>query len=136
MIVGSDRDISRDAAITTSQDRRVTRLGRWLRKSRIDELPQIWNIMRGEMGWIGPRPEARVLSEWYEQEIPFYRYRHVVPPGVTGWAQVRQGHIADIDGVRQKLAYDFYYIRHFSFWLDFTIALLTLRTMITGYGHR
>ncbi|MDP5280687.1 sugar transferase [Sphingomonas sp. DG1-23] len=125
-----------ETAITKPGDRRITRLGQLLRRSRIDELPQIINILRGEMSWIGPRPEAVVLSRWYEQEIPFYRYRHIVPPGITGWAQVRLGHVAQINEVQEKLHYDFYYIKHFSLWLDFLITLKTLKTMFTGFGAR
>ena len=122
--------------ITAANDNRITRLGRLLRKTRIDELPQIVNILKGEMSWIGPRPEAAKLSQWYTEEIPFYRYRHVVYPGITGWAQVTQGHVADVDDVRQKLEYDFYYIRNFSFWLDLLIIAKTVKTMATGFGHR
>jgi lipopolysaccharide/colanic/teichoic acid biosynthesis glycosyltransferase len=126
----------RSEFITATNDERITRLGRVLRKTRVDELPQILNILRGEMSWIGPRPEAAKLSEWYTEEIPFYRYRHVVYPGITGWAQVTQGHVADVDDVRQKLEYDFYYIRNFSFWLDLLIIAKTVKTMATGFGHR
>jgi lipopolysaccharide/colanic/teichoic acid biosynthesis glycosyltransferase len=123
-------------AMTQSNDQRVTRIGRFLRTSRLDELPQIFNILKGEMSWIGPRPEAEVLSRWYENEIPFYRYRHIVRPGITGWAQVSQGHVADVEDVRQKLHYDFYYIKHFSPWIDLLIVARTLRTMATGFGAR
>ena len=126
----------RNDAITRRNDDRITRFGRFLRRSRIDELPQIFNILRGEMSWIGPRPEAAVLSKWYEDEIPFYRYRHVVRPGVTGWAQVMQGHVADVGEVRSKLYYDFYYIKNFSLWLDSLIVFRTLVTMMTGFGAR
>ncbi|RSY81982.1 polyprenyl glycosylphosphotransferase [Sphingomonas koreensis] len=127
---------ARDAAMTGDNDPRITRLGRFLRRTRIDELPQIMNILRGEMSWIGPRPEAEVLSEWYEQELPFYRYRHVVRPGITGWAQVNQGHVADVAEVFNKLQYDFYYIRHFGPWLDALIVVRTIATVITGFGSR
>ncbi len=123
-------------AVTRPSDQRITRFGRFLRRSRIDELPQMINIIRGEMSWIGPRPEADVLSAWYEEEIPFYRYRHIVPPGITGWAQVNQGHVTNVDEVRTKLQYDFYYVKHFSLWLDIHIAMRTVRTMITGMGSR
>ncbi len=126
----------RDAAMTGENDPRITRLGRFLRRTRIDELPQIINILRGEMSWIGPRPEAEVLSKWYEQELPFYRYRHVVRPGITGWAQVSQGHVAEVADVFDKLQYDFYYIRHFGPWLDALIVVRTIATMVTGFGSR
>ena len=127
---------ARAHAMTRSNDQRVTRIGRFLRTSRLDELPQILNILKGEMSWIGPRPEAEVLSRWYESEIPFYRYRHIVRPGITGWAQVSQGHVAEVEDVRHKLHYDFYYIKHFSPWLDMLIVARTIRTMATGFGAR
>lgn len=131
-----DTAVARDDAITRTNDDRITRLGRFLRRSRIDELPQIINILKGEMSWIGPRPEAAVLSKWYEDEIPFYRYRHVVRPGVTGWAQVMQGHVADVSEVRSKLYYDFYYIKNFSLWIDGLIVFRTMMTMLTGFGAK
>jgi lipopolysaccharide/colanic/teichoic acid biosynthesis glycosyltransferase len=126
----------RDLAITRHKDDRITPLGRFLRKSRIDELPQIINVLKGEMSWIGPRPEAVVLSRWYEKEIPFYRYRHIVRPGIAGWAQVCQGHVADVEEVRSKLHYDFYYIKQYSPWIDLLIVVRTIRTMLTGHGAR
>lgn len=126
----------REAAITLNDDYRITRIGRMLRHYRIDELPQAINVLRGEMSWIGPRPEAVPLSLWYEQELPFYRYRHIVRPGITGWAQVRQGHVADVDEVLGKLHYDFYYIKNFSVWLDLLIVARTLRTIISGFGAK
>lgn len=129
-------DNERDRAITKAGDSRVTRIGHFLRQTRIDELPQIVNILRGEMSWIGPRPEAVPLSEWYEKELPFYRYRHIVRPGISGWAQVMQGHVTSPDEVLEKLHYDFYYIKHFSPWLDLLIVLKTIRTMLTGFGAR
>jgi lipopolysaccharide/colanic/teichoic acid biosynthesis glycosyltransferase len=129
-------DDARAAAVTLGGDDRVTRVGRFLRRYRIDELPQILNILKGEMSWIGPRPEAVPLSQWYEAELPFYRYRHIVRPGITGWAQVRQGHVADVNEVRSKLHYDFYYIKHFSFWLDLLIVAGTMRTVLSGFGAR
>jgi lipopolysaccharide/colanic/teichoic acid biosynthesis glycosyltransferase len=126
----------RERFMTRASDRRITRLGRFLRTSRIDELPQIFNILRGEMSWIGPRPEASPLSEWYKAEIPFYRYRHVVVPGITGWAQVSQGHVAELHDVKTKLQYDFFYIRNFSVWLDLLIITKTIKIMMTGYGSK
>ena len=126
----------RARAMTATGDARVTRLGRFLRRTRIDELPQVFNILRGEMSFIGPRPEAMVLSRWYESELPFYRYRHVVRPGISGWAQVNQGHVAEVDQVLEKLHYDFFYIKHFSMWLDLLILFRTVRTVLTGFGAR
>lgn len=125
-----------DEVITADGDPRVTRVGARLRRSRLDELPQILNIIMGEMSWIGPRPEAEALSTWYTGEIPFYRYRHVVRPGITGWAQVNQGHVATVDEVHAKLQYDFYYVKYFSAWLDILIAFRTVKTMTTGFGSR
>jgi lipopolysaccharide/colanic/teichoic acid biosynthesis glycosyltransferase len=126
----------RQAAITNHDDDRITRVGQVLRQLRLDELPQIFNILKWEMSWIGPRPEAEVLSLWYTSEIPFYRYRHVVKPGISGWAQVSQGHVAEVDEVHRKLQFDFYYIKYFSPWLDLLILLRTFKTMLTGRGAR
>jgi lipopolysaccharide/colanic/teichoic acid biosynthesis glycosyltransferase len=136
MKIGTAATTSRNDAMTKDRDPRITRLGAFLRKSRIDELPQILNILKGEMSWIGPRPEAIPLAEWYESQLPFYQYRHIVPPGITGWAQVNQGHVTDPSDVLDKLHYDFFYIKNFSLWLDLLIVLKTLRTMLTGFGAR
>jgi lipopolysaccharide/colanic/teichoic acid biosynthesis glycosyltransferase len=129
-------DDKRRAAMTDDSDGRVTRVGAFLRRSRIDELPQIFNILKLEMSWIGPRPEAEVLSVWYTGELPFYRYRHVVKPGISGWAQVNQGHVADVEQVHRKLQYDFYYIKYFSVWLDLLIVFRTVKTVVTGFGAK
>lgn len=129
---GDDRSLS----ITESGDLRITRVGSVLRRTRLDEVPQIFNILRGEMSWIGPRPEAISLSKWYEGVIPFYRYRHIVRPGISGWAQVNQGHVANIDEVAKKLQYDFYYIKNLSYWLDIVIAIRTLRVILSGFGAK
>jgi lipopolysaccharide/colanic/teichoic acid biosynthesis glycosyltransferase len=124
------------ADYTVPDDARITWVGRVLRQYRIDELPQIINILRGEMSWIGPRPEAISLAEWYEREVPFYVYRHIVCPGISGWAQVHQGNVAAVDAARLKLEYDFFYIKHFSFWLDAVIVIKTVRTILTRFGSR
>lgn len=127
---------AREAAMTQDNDQRITRFGKFLRRTRIDELPQIINIIKGDMSWIGPRPEAQVLSQWYESEIPFYSYRHIVRPGITGWAQVHQGHVAAVDEVQEKLHFDFYYIKNFSPWIDVVVAARTVRIIFTGFGSR
>ncbi|TRD11404.1 sugar transferase [Erythrobacter insulae] len=132
----TDAGEQRDDAMTKSDDDRITRLGRFLRKTRIDELPQVFNILRGEMSWIGPRPEAKALSQWYESELPFYSYRHIVRPGITGWAQVTQGHVTEVSDVNSKLRFDFYYVKNISLWLDFLIVLKTFRVIFTGNGAK
>lgn len=129
-------DASRASMITQPDDQRVTRVGRFLRRTRLDELPQILNIMTGEMSWIGPRPEAMDLSVWYEDEIPFYSYRHIVRPGITGWAQVNQGHVADLAEINMKLQYDFFYVKNFSAWLDVLITMRTVVVMLNGFGSK
>ena len=122
----------RRAAMTGADDERITKVGAFLRRTRLDEVPQIFNILQWRMSWIGPRPEAEVLSIWYTSELPFYRYRHVVKPGISGWAQVNQGHVAEVAEVHEKLQYDFYYIKYFSPWLDLLILFRTIKTMLNG----
>lgn len=130
------RDDVDGALYTEDTDSRITRIGRVLRKYRIDELPQIYNILRGEMSWIGPRPEATGLYEWYARELGFYDYRHIVRPGISGWAQIHQGWAAMPEDVLEKLHYDFFYIKHLSPWLDIVIAAQTVRVVLTGFGSR
>ncbi|MDW5377015.1 exopolysaccharide biosynthesis polyprenyl glycosylphosphotransferase [Halomonas sp. HP20-15] len=117
-------------------DPRVTRVGKVIRKYRLDELPQLFNVLKGDMSLIGPRPESMELTEWYGKDVPFFHYRHVVRPGISGWAQVMQGYAADVDGMIEKLEYDFYYIKHVSFWLDLLIVMRTIKTLLTGFGSR
>jgi len=126
----------RAASITHANDARVTRVGGFLRRTRLDELPQALNVIKGEMSWIGPRPEAVSLSMAYEKELAQYRYRHLVRPGITGWAQVHQGHVHSVEDVQEKLAYDFYYVKNISLWIDIVIALRTFRVIATGFGAR
>lgn len=117
-------------------DPRVTRVGRFLRQWRIDELPQFINVLKGDMSLIGPRPEQPGFVQDFNEQIPFYGYRHVVKPGITGWAQIRQGYAADKDATQIKIEHDFYYIKHCSMSLDFLIVLLTIKTMVSGFGAR
>lgn len=127
---------ARTEEMTQDDDERITRVGRVLRRYRLDELPQIFNILRGEMSWIGPRPEAINLSLWYAERIPFYSYRHIVRPGLTGWAQVNQGHVIGLDDIGEKLRFDFYYIKNFSHWLDILIVLKSIRVILFGNGAK
>ena len=124
------------AKFAKEADDRVTRLGRWLRKFRLDELPQFWNVLKGEMSLIGPRPEQVKFAEEFAREIPFYSYRHLVKPGITGWAQVMHGYAAGKEETREKLEYDLYYVKYLSLWLDLLIATKTIRTILTGFGAR
>ncbi len=126
----------RSDEITQANDPRITAVGRFLRRTRIDELPQLWNVARGELSLIGPRPEAARLSQWYNQQLDFYDYRHIIRPGITGWAQVNQGHVTDPHDVHDKLQYDFYYIKHYSLWLDVLILVKTIGIMFSGRGAR
>jgi exopolysaccharide biosynthesis polyprenyl glycosylphosphotransferase len=127
---------NRGPSFTVKNDDRITRVGAVIRRYRIDELPQILNILRGEMSWIGPRPEPTDVYKRYAQEIPYYIYRHVVRPGITGWAQVTQGYAAELGEATRKLHYDFYYIKNFSAYLDLMITLRTVYTLTSGFGSR
>ena len=118
------------------EDPRITRVGRVIRKLRIDELPQFVNILLGDMSLIGPRPEQPSFVAEFDRHIPFYSYRHVVKPGITGWAQVRHGYAADADETRVKIEHDFYYIKNCSLSLDLFIVFLTVKTIFTGFGAR
>jgi exopolysaccharide biosynthesis polyprenyl glycosylphosphotransferase len=117
-------------------DPRITRAGRFLRRSRLDELPQLWNVIKGDLSIIGPRPERPVFVEQFEKEIPFYASRHLIRPGVTGWAQVNYGYADDLADAVEKLTYDLYYVKHSSPWVDLHIAGLSIWTVITGSGAR
>lgn len=116
-------------------DARATPVGRWLRRLRLDELPQCLNVLRGEMSFIGPRPERPEFVAQLAQQMPFYRARHVVRPGISGWAQVRHGYGVNDEDARIKLEYDLYYVRHLGFWLDLHIAFRTLQIMLQMKGH-
>lgn len=120
---------------TEPGDRRVTRIGRFLRASRLDEVPQLWNVLKGDMSLIGPRAEWDELVRDYEAQIPCYHFRHLVKPGITGWAQINYPYGAGIEDTLRKLEYDLYYIRHFSFMLDASIILKTIHVMLFGKGR-
>jgi len=124
------------AMFAGENDPRITRIGKVIRKLRIDEIPQFLNILKGDMSLIGPRPEQASFVKEFEKVIPLYSYRHVVRPGITGWAQVTHGYAADEDQTREKLSYDFYYVKNLSLWLDLNIIFKTIKTMMTGFGAR
>ena len=117
-------------------DPRITRVGRFMRKTRLDEIPQLWNVLRGDMSLIGPRPERPAFVEKLTQQIPFYGQRHVVKPGVTGWAQVRYSYGASVEDAIEKMQYDLYYVKHMSLMFDLMIALETIKTVVLRRGAK
>jgi lipopolysaccharide/colanic/teichoic acid biosynthesis glycosyltransferase len=123
-------------SFTRDGDPRVTRVGGILRRYRLDELPQLINVLRGDMSWVGPRPEALPLDQQYVREIPHFSLRGIVRPGVTGWAQINQGYAHEPDAMRSKLEYDLFYLKHCSLWLDVVIVLRTFAVVFGGAGAR
>lgn len=131
----TDAEITSGAVWGGKYDKRVTRVGRTLRKSRIDEIPQLVNVLRGEMSLVGPRPERPEFIDALAQTIPFYKERLLVPPGISGWAQINFPYAASINAARRKLQFDLYYIKHMSLFLDVLILLRTFKTIIVGLRH-
>lgn len=115
-------------------DSRVTPIGRFMRKTRLDEIPQLWNVLKGDMGFVGPRPERPEFVEWLNSEIPFYELRHIIRPGLTGWAQVRYGYGATLEETKHKLEYDLYYVKHMSVGLDLLVIFETVKTILLRRG--
>jgi sugar transferase (PEP-CTERM system associated) len=116
------------------RDDRVTRVGRFIRLTRLDELPQLWNVLRGDMSFVGPRPERPYFVQQLADAIPFYMQRHAVKPGITGWAQVKYRYGASIEDATEKLRYDLYYIKHLSIMFDLTIVIDTVKVILSGKG--
>jgi exopolysaccharide biosynthesis polyprenyl glycosylphosphotransferase len=116
-------------------DPRITRVGKFLRRTHIDELPQLWNILRGEMSLVGPRPERPEFVAQLEKQIPFYRLRHAVKPGIAGWAVIKAGYVDSIDDARLRVEYDLYYIKHQSIWLDLWILTHTVGQVLMFRGQ-
>jgi sugar transferase (PEP-CTERM system associated) len=117
-------------------DSRVTRVGRLMRKTRLDEIPQLWNVLKGDMGFVGPRPERPEFVDWLSSEIPFYELRHIIRPGLTGWAQVRYGYGATLEETKRKLEYDLYYVKHMSVGLDLLVIFETVKTILLRRGSQ
>ena len=133
MVMEGEGDV---ASFADEWDGRITRVGHILRKSRLDEIPQFWNVIRGEMSIVGPRPEQRVFVDQFEESIPFYALRHLVRPGITGWAQVHYGYAADEIENRRKLEFDLFYLKRWSFMLDTMILMRTIVVVLTARGAR
>ncbi len=132
MVVHNKEEYSKYAG---EKDNRITRFGNFMRKTRIDELPQLINVFRGDMSFVGPRPEWDELCMGYMEKIPFYSLRHSVQPGLTGWAQVNYRYGASIEDAIEKLQYDLYYIKHYSLMLDIIIFFKTIKTVVFGRGR-
>ncbi|WCM27654.1 TIGR03013 family PEP-CTERM/XrtA system glycosyltransferase [Sphingomonas sp. QA11] len=131
-----DAEVDGKAVWAEKDDPRITRIGRIIRKLRIDELPQTWSVLKGEMSFVGPRPERPQFVEDLEQQLNFYAERHMVKPGITGWAQINYPYGASIDDARQKLEYDLYYAKNYSPFLDVLILLQTIRVVLWPEGAR
>jgi len=129
------QDAEANGAVWASKnDARITPLGRFMRKTRLDEIPQLWNVLRGDMGFVGPRPERPEFVQWLTKDIPYYYLRHIIRPGITGWAQVRYQYGASLEETKHKLEYDLYYIKHLSLGLDLLIMFETIKTIILRRG--
>lgn len=131
----SKLDMEKEALVTSANDPRITRIGKFLRKSHLDELPQIVNVLRGEMSFVGPRSERVELVRVFQKEVPFYRARMLVKPGITGWAQIHQAYAETIEETATKLQYDLYYIEHASIWMDLNILLRTVGSVLGFKGR-
>ena len=131
-----DAEVAGTAVWAEKDDPRITKVGRFIRKVRIDELPQCWSVLKGEMSFVGPRPERPQFVEDLEQKLPYYAERHMVKPGITGWAQINYPYGASIEDSRQKLEYDLYYAKNYSPFLDLLILLQTLRVILWPEGAR
>ncbi len=131
-----DAEVAGKAVWAAEDDPRITRIGRFIRKVRIDELPQCWTVLKGEMSFVGPRPERPQFVADLEQQLPYYAERHMVKPGITGWAQINYPYGASIQDARHKLEYDLYYVKNYSPFLDLLILLQTLRVVLWPAGAR
>jgi sugar transferase (PEP-CTERM system associated) len=125
---------SEGAQWAKKNDPRVTKVGQFMRKTRLDEVPQLWNVLRGDMSFVGPRPERPEFVSWLATELPFYEVRNMIRPGLTGWAQIRYGYGATLEESREKLAYDLYYVKHQTLGLDLLIMFETIKTIIRRRG--
>jgi len=129
-----DAESGTGAQWAANNDPRITRVGKFLRTSRLDEIPQMWCVLKGDMAFVGPRPERPEFIEMLQEEIPFYFVRHMVRPGVTGWAQIKYKYGSTVEDAREKLQYDLYYIKNASIGLDLVILFLTVKTVLLGRG--
>ena len=133
MVLGAE--IDGKAILACEEDDRTTKVGKYLRKTHLDEWLQFWNVLMGEMSIVGPRPERPELVDEFQSKIPFYRARLLAKPGITGWAQIHYNYFSTIDEMTMKLEYDLYYIKHRSFWMDIFILIRTVGTIFGLRGR-
>ncbi len=131
MVIDADKNAPQ---FTIKDDPRITRIGKFLRRTRLDEVPQLINVLKGELSLVGPRAEQVVFADQFQEVIPFYRYRHLVRPGITGWAQVNSGYADNLEATIEKLTYDLYYVRHMSPWVDLNVLWRSVVTVLSGRG--
>ena len=131
MVIDADKHAPQ---FTIKDDPRITRIGKFLRRTRLDEVPQLINVLMGELALVGPRAEQVVFADQFQEVIPFYRYRHLVRPGITGWAQVNSGYADNLEATIEKLTYDLYYVRHMSPWVDLSVLWRSVVTVVSGRG--
>jgi lipopolysaccharide/colanic/teichoic acid biosynthesis glycosyltransferase len=132
----ADAEADTGATWATDDDPRITRVGGFLRVSRLDEIPQLWNVLRGDMSLVGPRPERPEFVDGLAKEIPLYHLRHAIRPGITGWAQVRYRYGSSVEDAKEKLRYDLFYIKNMSPGLDLLIFLQTIKIILLGRGAK
>jgi lipopolysaccharide/colanic/teichoic acid biosynthesis glycosyltransferase len=133
MVTGAEDDSG--PVWAAEDDPRVTRIGRWLRRWRMDELPQLWNVIKGDMSLVGPRPERSIFVNEFLTAVPMYNQRHGLRPGMTGWGQIHYDYAASREQTREKLEYDLFYVKNASFLLDLAILLRTTRTLVAARGR-
>ena len=131
-----DAEADTGATWALDDDPRITKIGRFLRSTRLDEIPQLWNVLRGDMGFVGPRPERPEFVEWLTKEIPYYSLRHLIRPGITGWAQVCYEYGSSLEQAKEKLRYDLYYIKNISLSFDLYIVFQTIKIVLFGRGAK
>ena len=131
-----DAEADTGATWTADDDPRITKVGSFLRTSRLDEIPQLWNVLMGDMSLVGPRPERPEFVEWLSREIPHYNVRHTIRPGITGWAQVRYRYGSSVEDSKEKLRYDLFYVKNMAPGFDLLILFYTIKIILLGRGAK
>jgi lipopolysaccharide/colanic/teichoic acid biosynthesis glycosyltransferase len=132
----ADAEADTGATWALDDDPRITRVGKFLRMARLDEIPQLWNVLKGDMSLVGPRPERPEFTEFLSREIPYYQLRQTVRPGITGWAQIRYKYASSVEDAREKLRYDLFYIKNMSIGLDLLVFFQTVKVILFSQGAK